>query len=635
MPNRIVVDVENRSGTKQGPGPIATVTRMMYGDALSRAAEFSFDMPARDSRADLLSVKTSVVRIYDGGSQVFVGVVESLETAIDNRGRGVLTVSGRNMLAELGEKVYSNRITISGTGGPSIILAGMGWGLVSGAEGVLTGHTSTGNGIYAEFGVFSSLADLIRIHELTGEGFVVSAEDDYIIWLRSTIADSGVRALQGGSDPIGLAANANACIIQALERVEDAHEVAWRVYPYGGGIGGDSQIKIVASSYTTGTYGDFYVDTFYNSVSHTLGLGYAGTRMERSLSFSDATLSTYSDANLLAAGDMLVEGSMRWLETHSTPQIFYRLEVAGLPASVRPGTSIRVIYEDDALSVDADFTILEIIRRVESDGSRSARLMVGSSARWPLDNSQAVVENQIKGESFQFSTQAVRTYYELAHAELFDNDATLGSRPAYVDFDLGSAIQRVQSVVMKFKVDAFRSTVKSITNAALTINAATGNTGGGGNHFHNINTVSTPTVPTGAVMFYVAGSPGYLTAGASSGYFVTQGESSHVHDLGSHTHTSSGGTASLAGGIAEIGPTATSSSYWTITIDGGAPFSSVTGPDANGYYSLDLTPDVSNTTTLRPSGGVSGDPAIHRVTMYANVGYFGLLRARIQVSAFV
>ena len=81
-------------------------------------------------------------------------------------------------------------------------------------------------------------------------------------------------------------------------------------------------------------------------------------------------------------------------------------------------------------------------------------------------------------------------------------------------------------------------------------------------------------------------------------------------------------------GLLAQGPTATSS-YWSMTVNGGNATNSITGPDANGYYSLDLTPDVSNTTTLRPS------QVAHQVSLIALPGYFGLLRARVQVRAFV
>jgi len=228
------------------------------------------------------------------------------------------------------------------------------------------------------------------------------------------------------------------------------------------------------------------------------------------------------------------------------------------------------------------------------------------------------VDGQAKVEAFITSTQAVRTYYEMGPtAELFDENY-----PAYVNFDLGDAIQRVQSVILKFKVDAFLSTVKTVTNGALTINAASGNTGTGGVHSHQLILDNSTA---GAVVWLSGSAPGSLRA-AGGGYVLTGNSSSHTHDL-SHGHTGSS-NVSVGMGLLAQGPTATSS-YWSMTVNGGNATNSITGPDANGYYSLDLTPDVSNTTTLRPS------QVAHQVSLIALPGYFGLLRARIQVRAFV
>lgn len=621
MPDRIVVDVENRSGTKQGPGPIATVLDLEYGDALSRAASFQFTMPGRDSRASLLAVKTSVVRIFEGGSQVFVGVVEQLTRSVDERGSVLLTVSGRNMLAELAEQVMTatgdRRITLSGTGAASTIAFFGGFTLDTSPPSPLTGYSTTANGIYGVFGGMTALGALVRLSELTGEHFIVASNADRkIVWLRDTIADSGVRAVQGGADPVGLAANANVCVIQRLEIVQDAHELANVAYPFGGGMGGDAMIPMSASSYSTGTTGDFYVDITNNYVGHTVGLGYGTVPMEVYLSVNDATLSDYSDANLEAAGDMVVEAAMRWLEWHSTAQSFYSLEVLGLPASVRPGMSIRVIYQDAALTIDSSLTILEIVRRVGADGARTARLLVGSVDRWPADDAEAVVVKQAAGDAFMTSTQAVRTYYEMPFVENFDD-----TYPAYVDFDLGSAILRVESVVLKFQIHDFRSTIKTVTNGSLTIDSASpGATDSAADHFHSVTLANSTS---GSAVTY----SGSLNV-SGGGSVTTQNAGSHAHGhSATHAHTGTS-NVTIGSGIATQGPTATTSQV-TYLIDGGTPTNSVAGPDGDGWYTLDLTPDVRDSGSLRPTG------VAHRLSVIANSGKYGLLRARVQVSAFV
>lgn len=626
MPSRITIDIENRSGVKQGPGPIATATSLEYGDALSRAAGFSFAMPGRDSRGDLLQAKLSVVRIWEDGSQVFLGIVEGLDRSADDRGEVVLTVSGRNMLAELTERVVTatgdRRIVLSGTGtAATLVSLTATWSQDTSPPSPLTGYSTTANSVYGVFGGLTVLAGLVRVHELTGEHFIYSSDNDRkIIWLRDTIADSGVRAVQGGADPVGLATNANVCVIRSLERVEDAHEVYNRVIPFGGGLGGDSMIPMSASSYASGTSGNFDVDISNNRIEDTTALGYGSITLEAYLNVPDATLSDYSDANLTSAGDMVVEAGMRWLEWHGQPHVFYGLEVMGLPASVRAGMSVRIVYEDDALSVDDDFTLLEIVRRVASDGSRTARLLVGSIDRWPMDNSEAVVQHQAQGDAFLMATQALRSFHELAFVENFDDTYS-----AYCDFDLNDAMLRVESVILKFDIDDYRSTVKSVTNNEVeTDPASPGSTDSGGSHFHSITVVDSTS---GNNMNFSGGSPGSLHA-SGGGSVTTQSAGAHTHTHSTtHVHTVTSNVA-ITAGILVQGPTATTGQV-TFFINGGSPTNSVSGPDGQGWYTLDLTPDVRDSTTFRPT------QVANRLSVVADSGKYGLLRARVQIKAFV
>lgn len=629
MPNRIIVDIEDRSGVKQGPGPIATVISLTYGDALNRAAEFAFTMPARASGASLLGIRSSVVRIFDGGSQVFLGIVERLTRTVDDSGVVILTVSGRNMLAELAEVVLRPKTIslagtyIDGTNGPVAVLneVGGGWALDTSPPAPLTGYGGTLNTMRGYIGGVSALGGLVHISQIVGENFVYSADiDRAVVWLQDNIPTSGFRAVAGGADPVGLAANENVCVIQSLEQVTDGEEIADTAVPFGGGIGGDSMLDMSMSSYTTGYYGAYYVDRASNSINK--GLLVAGRYTSKYLSFPSIVPKSNTAADAQAAANAVVEAAMRWLDLHSSVQYFYNITVLGLPASIRPGENIRVIYSDSALNVDNNLTILEIERRVDVDGARTARLLVGSAARYPTSDSSAVVDGQVISSLFMTTSQAVRTYYEMGPiAENFDNDAGLGSRPAYFHFDLGSAIQQVQEVVFKYKIDLFRSTIKSVTNGALTINNTALGNSGANTTFHT-HTVSVTDSTAGSVVWY----SGNTIRTAGGGSITTNSDSpSHVHyPPSAHNHTGSSAVTAAAG-ILEQGPLASP----TITINGSSPTNAATGPDANGFYSLDLTPDVSSTTTFRPT------QAANVVQVSAAVGYYGLLRARLQVRAFV
>ena len=652
MPNRIVVDIENRSGVKQGPGPIATVLNLEYSDAMSKAGEFSFTMPARDTRAANLALKTTCVRIFDNSVQVFLGIVESLTKEINAQGVGVLRVAGRNMLAELAEQSVGNLSLASAgakvtTGPGDIIALASGWAVDTSVVAPLTGYATTSNGVYARFAWESCLQALIRIGEVTGENFLISDEDRKIIWIRDNWPDSGVRAIQGGADAVGLAANVNVCVIQALEQVQEAHELVNLLYPFGSGEG-NARLTIAASSYANGAYliggfQQFYLVKGSNYIQRSYsGYGYSTPDMERAIQFGEITPISNTDIDLASAADMLCDAAFRYLEWYGDPQTFYSLDVLSLPATVRAGMTVRVIYDDAALSLDTSLKVIEVKRRVTADGARTARLLVSSVDRWPTSEEDEIVGQLMKGQVFRAHQQMGPCTWTIPYREELDD--TTG---ADLYFWLGEEIAQVQQIILRFRVDELRSTVKTVASSSTSSGAssASSSTATDLPHFHNITIVD----GTGAYAVTLTNSAGAGTLKAPHGSSVavasqsqSGGALNHAHNI-DHTHTftpaitttygifkaTSGNTYGHSGGVSTLAQIKTD---LYMVVGGADRMASAVSTASSDWYELDVTQWLANTTTFRPSskGNVI---AFSRKT--ATMGKTAMVVAQLQVRAVI
>ncbi len=652
------IDVENAAGTVQGSGPIRSATGWRQTRRLNGAGTFAFSFPASDTAALGLLTAKRIVRCWAvlGGvvTEVGAGIVDEVATEWDATGALMATVRGPDLLAELKRSLIRTQLASVDFDNVKYIprtlittfAGGLSWSIEDEDGNTLDGDVTAEN-VYARFRAEPVLAGLVRVAETVGE-FFRQGTDRTLVWIGPVddFPASGVRAV-AGAEPVALGAASGLCAITHFEKLSDSAD--WANYAIVTGSGtGDIRVGLRAattwpdgftdatSGTTTMTWsgdiatgddadGTWKVDRAYGYVEnydHRLANGYYEIRLD----YSDQGPQANTDADAVSTANGLVQASYHYLKARSVTPVFYRLGVAGLDRIVYPGTTIRTVarrFVDGAavLDVDEDLRILETSWEVTDRGLHTVDLTVTDGQRFPVSGDGRVVEEVKKNMVFRGHPQANLVYYEMPFVENFDDVWS-----AYCDFALGSAVVSVQSVILEFMIDSFRGTIDGVAVGG-TSGSATGNTGSGGNHFHLVNTTATPTNPTGAVMFFVDGSPGSITAGTASGTFSTQGESAHVHDLGSHTHAAGSLTATPNQGIYSNLTKATTGEI-TIEINSGTPSNSVTGPTGS-WYTLDLTADVRDGTTYRPT------QANHRVSVIADANYAGLLRARVQVQVVV
>jgi len=465
--------------------------------------------------------------------------------------------------------------------------------------------------------------------------------DRQIIWIGPATTASGVRAIRGGGDAVALEDNDDICLFTALDELEDGADLITGIYLYGAGDDLEhTALTIAATTYTSS--GNWVISPTDNLIYRSDAEAIYGQRRVV-LQFEDIAPISNTDADMQAAANMLVDVGKRYIERYVEPHKFYGLTVTKLPKRVRPGQTMWLLdYAEDAEGnvihdIDADCILLNIATRWGNDGSRSHSLTVATTDRWPSSWEEEIAGRMRQGKIYQTHSQGGPSVDTLSYAEPFD-DAKAASLP----FWLGPEILQVQQVLLRFRVDPLRSTVKSVTGGASSLStsdAESGHTHTIPGHQHTILIANSGvTYPIG---FGAAGTAGGLNhggAGADINYPTDSGSggttsaagASHSHGM-AHTHSSTGvyGIFEDSGAtVVDDTSVATLLADTTIKINGITPTATIAAP-SGGWFTLDLTADVADGDTFRPTA------LTHEITIQGATGKRGRITAQLQIRAIV
>lgn len=110
MPD-FLIDLEDGSGTKYGPGPIRSAVRWQSVQRLDRAGRFSFEVPASDERVQHASNKrVAVCKAMVGGvmTELGSGVIDDVRVRRAGQRPTLLRVRGDDLLRELTYRVVGD-----------------------------------------------------------------------------------------------------------------------------------------------------------------------------------------------------------------------------------------------------------------------------------------------------------------------------------------------------------------------------------------------------------------------------------------------------------------------------------------------------------------------------------------------
>lgn len=227
--------VYSRTFGLAGPGPITTCTKLLTVERRDGAGEFRAEFPANDTRLDLITIKENYLEFEVGGKFFFFGLVEQMRTEMDDEGKQIVVISGRDQLGALAENTVGELSMAFAYDAPAQIL---------GASNVpnqnfnlsASGQPITATAYTKLFAGESALSALWKVASDLGEHFrTPKARLLEVVWMGVATPDAPVR-LVGTGGPL-LHENPDVAIIERVERDQNGEQMANRIYPFGAGIG--------------------------------------------------------------------------------------------------------------------------------------------------------------------------------------------------------------------------------------------------------------------------------------------------------------------------------------------------------------------------------------------------------------
>lgn len=604
------VDIEDSSGARIGAGPLrASVFR--FSPVLSASGEFSFEVSAADPNIAVLSEKrTAICRYIDrnGDTQVFGGgVIDKIVLSFAEDGSLVYQVSGNDLTRELGYRSVG-ALDLSGMGGAGVAnaptqimaLAPSGWTISDG---------TTDTNVYAGFDGESVLNALLRAGEYIGEHWRLGAGRN-IEWLgvKADFAASGLRAVQHVNDSVAVETADGIALITSLEEEQDSAELLSRVIPRGAGNGG---VVATLAHATESAPAGFSLDTANNYVKKDATETSYG-RIERVIDFKDIGPISNTTADIQAAANALLQASVEHLNRYSAPAKFYRLGLAKVNTLLSPGTTLRVVYRkrvDGRVihDIDADLVVLQVTREITAEGAGTVGALVSTIERLPQSDSAFLAQQAVNGRVLAAHQQLGASVDTFTFRDEMDDSKGAGFR-----FWLGAEYTSIQQVILRFKINPLRSTVKSVAGASTTTASGGGSTSGsggsstptsaGGSHGHDISyqngTSGNPVYKSGGFL-YTTGGGTTQTLGDSPAHTHAVTIPAHTHSTPDHTHDLTPNISTVYGIFEESGGSTLAESDLVYKLNGGSDLGAGVVDIGSGWYALDITDELVD-SAFRP-----------------------------------
>lgn len=607
---RFWIDVEDMDHNRVGEGPVINATRCRVRERLSQVGDFDFEVFATDPRVALLTPRrgVSIMGLVNGAvTYLGGGSIEDLRTHIDSDGTPMLSVKGPDLLREL-VRILAGQYDLNGTGDTNVdslldlvTLTPLEW------EYTRVGSSPDFSARLAYESIFQSM---VSIAEKTGAQFrreESAGEPRHVRWFYASDASDILATMHG--DPDSIRDNPLACLITDIDVMEDAYDLKTHVYAFGAGEGASQMTMVGATVWPDGTTSidDDYVfegQTYRHSAANNRIINITATesypRDEIALSFKDIAPLTNSTADVTAAANFLVTAAVEWLHAHRQPLKSYKLRVAGLDAPLLVGQTLRVQARrfregEKPINLDETLYVLEKETTIDSDGIRTSGLVVANMRRWPTTGGEIVARELASTKVLSAHPQSGPNVDTIPYREHIDD-----SHNATLWFWLGEETTTVQSVVVRVKVDPLRSTVRTVGgSASVAVDVTLPN------HQHNHTIIGNGV---GALTYDI----GFGSGGSAGGVRHNQNSTDYTWVTNS---SGGGGTASgtvdLSAAISadygvfdESGGNtygATDLEWKTVDDAGWTPITVADDAGVTGWYQIDITANVSDTGTFRPT----------------------------------
>lgn len=605
---RIWLDVQ-ASGVTTGPGPVVEVAAFSSRARLNQAGDWRATVPALDERVvELLQPRRTVLAYaMVNGARTFIGggTIEALEVSLAD-GAPMLEVSGRDLLEELSRGTVGD-VTLTSSGLNSFV------------DDNLPTAWSRGPSI----GSFSNFTAHFVYDSLLGSLTAIAGK--LPVWFRLASlrrvqlfallpTTSTVRAMLN-ADPTAIEANDSICLITNITEQRQAADVATRIIAFGAG-NGQARLTMAAASQwpdgsaLTGAYvidGDSYAfSRTANAITNTTAETVYG-RIERALAWKEIGPISNTDADVEAAANTLVAAVCEHLRRNHEPVYVYSLAVAAVRQSILPGDLVRIQARqfrdgERPINIDRELRVLEVGATVDANGVRTDQLTVATVDHWPASDMETIVSEIRQGQVMQALPQMSASVDTISYREPIDDDYSADLR-----FWLGNETTSVNQVLVRFRVDPFRSTTRTVGGTVSGTVDIPDHDHDIPDHQHNLKIIGNGV---GALTYDIGFGAGGTSGGVRHNINSTDWDWVTNADSGGTTSNDGGGQTGLAldlsaalslqYGIYEDSGANTYAATDLEWLLNGSAVSGAAVATTGGWYELDITTAVADGDTYRP-----------------------------------
>lgn len=623
---RIWLDVESAPFAATGPGPIINLLSFSARTRLNRIGDWSATLPAVDTRAvDLLRPRrTALAWAMIDGQRYFLGggTIDDLRVRLGANGVPMLEVSGRDLMEELSRSTVGD-VVVDSSGSYDLYAFVYGnlpstWGMRPMADSAPPFVAHFVHDTY--LGGLAALADTLPIWFRHAPS---AAQPRTLHVLSGELLPTAMLRASANADPIATESNQDLCLITAISEQQQAADIITRVIPFGAGTG---QARLSLAPATTWPDGTSVANPYYNPAdgqtylfdlaanqitNMTAEIEYG--RIQRAIAWKEIGPISNNSADVEAAANTLLLAAVEHLSRNRMPLYSYDLAVVGVRKTILPGDLIHVsarkfVDGERPIDIDAELRIIEIQTDVDAAGLRTSRLVVATRAQWPQSDASALVAEIRESSVMQALPQMGPSVDTISYREAIDDVYSADLR-----FWLGNETTIVNQVLVRFRVDPFRSTAKTVGGTVTGTVDIPDHTHAVEipDHRHDVPVEADPDPtlnhPLARIVYYDASDDNFYFQAASGTDYAVGTDSG-----GSSTPTSEDGggqtglaldlapALSLQYGIYEDAVGATYVAADLEWIVNGATVTSTPTATDDGWYELDVTVYVADFVSYRP-----------------------------------
>lgn len=520
------INLLNAAGVRVGDGPLAHVLSIDDTRKLDAIGSLQFTLPATDQRAQYITAgaQFDVFDKVDRYLGRFYYQTKQLEA--NSQAGPQLVVQAHDQLIELARSSVHFRRTYTQQAVDDVIEDLI--EIVAGWTAIVDSGIGTTSVMYEGESVLRAV-DVLR--DRWGQHFRLGDVRQFEFGAFGETATVTLSNLLGQVQS-DFFSNENIALVNSIGLVEEADDIFNKLVPLGAGQG------VAQLTIETADLGSYAVEEGLNAdgssywyIADSASIAQYGQR-ERVLTLPSIRPITNSEANIRNAANALKLSAEAYMARHLAPRVTYAINVRGLRQNIAVGSLVHLQYRgavENYVYVDVDdyFYVMEVTRRRNALGNRSATLQISTLAERRTSDTDIVLDVINDLRALKINIPITLTYGPIGpHVRRIDS-----THSAEFTVRIGDEVTFLNHAILRFKTEPLKSSVVTVSTVSGTLVSTESaehdhNVTASGSHQHSL-TVSSSGSHSHTISITSSG----LGSSGSSSVSTTDDGSDHFHEI--------------------------------------------------------------------------------------------------------